>query len=132
MTNLKRPNKKRLAFGNATLEPKRVANSASRKPVKLHSGQRDSLILSLLLTCSLLLYLLRLDCMKKHYISNKLFAEPSFIEGGARLLDFGNTLQEYNASETDAETDIESLKNDWRAIGDDIKISIERYEQLAR
>ena len=65
--------------------------------------------------------------MKKHYISNKLFAEPSFIEGGARLLDFGNTLQEYNASETDAETDIESLKNDWRAIGDDIKISIERY-----
>jgi hypothetical protein len=30
-----------------------------------------------------------------HY-SNFLFADPSFIEGTARLLDFAGTLQQYN------------------------------------
>ena len=68
--------------------------------------------------------------MKKLYIPNKLFAEPSAIEGVARLLDLGGTLQEYNTHDTDEEADVEALKNDWRAVGDDLKVSINRYEQL--
>ncbi|MBI2100822.1 MAG: hypothetical protein HYT47_02280 [Candidatus Vogelbacteria bacterium] len=67
--------------------------------------------------------------MKNPYVFNRLFAEPSFFEGVARVLDLGTTLQEYNVSETEQEADIEALKNDWRAVGDDLRSSIKNYEQ---
>ena len=67
--------------------------------------------------------------MKKLYVFGKLFTEPSFFEGMARNLDIGNTLREYNDSLTENEADTESLKNDWQAVGDDIRISISQYEQ---
>jgi len=67
--------------------------------------------------------------MNKHYVFGKLFAEPSFVEGMARTLDIGNTLKKYNESETGNEADIEALKNDWSAVGDDIRVSISGYEQ---
>jgi len=67
--------------------------------------------------------------MKKLYIFGKLFAEPSFFEGMARNLDIGNTLQVYNDSLTENEADIEALKNDWQAVGDDIRVSISQYER---
>lgn len=63
------------------------------------------------------------------YIFGKLFAEPSFAEGMARNLDIGNTLQAYNASATEQEADIEALKDDWRAVGNDIRGSMTAYEQ---
>lgn len=64
--------------------------------------------------------------MKRLYVSNRLFAEPSFVEGAARVLDIGGTLQKYN---TEHHPDIAALKNDWRAVGDDLKSSIEFYER---
>lgn len=67
--------------------------------------------------------------MKNLYVFGKLFARPSFIEGMSRVLDLGGTLQEYNNSETEQKTDIEELKNDWHAIGDDLRFSISNYEQ---
>lgn len=67
--------------------------------------------------------------MSKYYVFGKLFAEPSFIEGMARNLDIGNTLRAYNESPTEHEADIDALKNDWRAVGDDIRSSIVLYEQ---
>ena len=63
--------------------------------------------------------------MNKSYAFSKLFARPSFIEGMSRVLDLGSTLQQYNSSDTEEEADSEALKNDWRAVGDDLKFSIE-------
>ncbi len=67
--------------------------------------------------------------MKKTYVKNRLFAEPSFIEGFARVLDIAGTLQVYNESSSDNEADAVSLNNDWRAIGQDLSNSIKKYEQ---
>ena len=67
--------------------------------------------------------------MKKAYKFGRLFASPSFVEGMARNLDIGNTLQEYNDHPTENEADIEALRSDWKAVGEDIKSTISRYEQ---
>lgn len=67
--------------------------------------------------------------MKDFYASSRLFAEPSFFEGMSRVLDLGATLQDYNISETEQEADIKALKNDWSAVGEDLKFSIKNYEQ---
>lgn len=67
--------------------------------------------------------------MKKEIISSQLFARPSLIEGAARSLDLGATLQEYNASETENEADTKALKSDWYAIGIDLKYAVKNYEQ---
>ena len=48
-----------------------------------------------------------------------LFARPSFIEGVARTLDLGGTLQEYNSSMTPEQADFLALRADWWTIGED-------------
>ena len=58
-----------------------------------------------------------------------LFAEPSFIEGMGRVLDLGGNLQVYNESKSAKEADTIAIANDWRAVGDDVKNSIDEYEQ---
>jgi hypothetical protein len=58
--------------------------------------------------------------------SSFLFARPSFFEGMGRIVDFGDTLTEYNASATTAEADYHALLSDWCAIGDDLRIALER------
>ena len=71
--------------------------------------------------------------MSHLYVFGRLYAQPSFIEGMARNLDILNTLRAYNESPTEAEADIDALKNDWRAVGHDLRSSISIYEQqLAR
>jgi len=50
-----------------------------------------------------------------------LFARPSFVEGMGRVLDFGNTMTEYNVSENAAEADRRAMLADWCAVGDDIR-----------
>jgi hypothetical protein len=72
--------------------------------------------------------------MNAQYISNKLFAEPSFLEGVSSVLDIHGELHKtYNTSKTANEADKKALQNDWRAVGDDLKVSISKYEQeLAR
>ncbi|MEX1000459.1 MAG: hypothetical protein WD000_10965 [Thermodesulfobacteriota bacterium] len=49
-----------------------------------------------------------------------LFARPSFLEGVARIFDFGNTLNNYNVSRTSEESDIKAIKRDWITIGYDM------------
>jgi hypothetical protein len=63
------------------------------------------------------------------YISNRssrLFAEPSFLEGMARLFDTANSLDIYNTDE-EKEADLKALAADWRAVGDDLKTVIDQY-----
>ena len=67
--------------------------------------------------------------MTRYSISNRLFVNPSIIEGMARLFDFGNNLQVYNTSPASAEADTAALKSDWYAVGQDMKDSISTYEQ---
>ncbi len=53
--------------------------------------------------------------------STILFARPSFSEGMARIVDFGNTLSEYNRSPTGSQADSLAIRADWRAIGADLE-----------
>ncbi len=62
-----------------------------------------------------------------------LYARPSIIEGIARLLDFGNILNEYNRSRTSQEADIRALRADWYVVGDDLRRAYEEFaEECAR
>ncbi|MBI4494715.1 MAG: hypothetical protein HY690_18215 [Chloroflexi bacterium] len=53
--------------------------------------------------------------------SSFLFARPSFIDGLARLFDFGNTLTVYNTSARPEWADFLALKSDWMAVGNDVR-----------
>ncbi len=62
-----------------------------------------------------------------------LYAEPSFLEGAARIMDFGNTLQEYDTSSSGEEADEKAAWMDWAAVGAAIRKSIAAFgEQNAR
>lgn len=58
-----------------------------------------------------------------------LFVEPSCLEGAARLIDLGGTMNVYNESETAAEADALAIYNDWRAVGNDLRYAIQEYER---
>ena len=53
-----------------------------------------------------------------------LFARPSFLEGLARIFDFGGSLNQYNTSATPEEADKRALRSDWLAVGDDMRRAI--------
>jgi hypothetical protein len=57
--------------------------------------------------------------------SDFLFALPSFIEGCSRVLDLGDTINNYNESDSNEEADFKAIMSDWLTIGNDIKRSIE-------
>jgi hypothetical protein len=57
-----------------------------------------------------------------------LFARPSFVAGTAALVDFGNTLFEYNVSLTPQQADYFAIKNDWAAVGIDLRRAIAELE----
>ena len=57
-----------------------------------------------------------------------LFARPSFWGGTAALVDFGNTLFEYNVSLTPGQADYFATKSDWAAVGNDLRRAIRELE----
>lgn len=67
--------------------------------------------------------------MTEQYYSDFLVAKPSAIEGIARLLDFGNTLNEYNCSLTAKLADEIALRMDWLAVGNDLKSAMIQYAE---
>ncbi len=62
-----------------------------------------------------------------------LFAESSFLEGWARVLDFGDTLNEYNSVPTPEMADGIAMWLDWAVTGNDIAYALvefgEEHEQ---
>jgi len=58
-----------------------------------------------------------------------LYSIPSFVEGVARSIDIGDTLTEYNGSESGVDADTRSLSSDWKAIGNDLRQAIAQYRQ---
>jgi hypothetical protein len=63
------------------------------------------------------------------HVKNYLFAKPSVVGGFASVIDLGATLQEYNYSKNIAEADGKAILNDWLAVGDDIRFSINKYDK---
>lgn len=57
-----------------------------------------------------------------------LFAKPSFLEGLARCIDLGATLDEYNSTLTQHQADLIALRADWETIGEDIAKAISQEE----
>ncbi len=55
-----------------------------------------------------------------HAYSSLLFASPSFLEGMARAVDFGDFLTEYNSSPAPELADLNALQSDWMAVGQDM------------
>lgn len=54
-------------------------------------------------------------------ITEILYATPSFTEGIGRILDFGNTLTEYNRAGSGEQADFLALRADWRAVAADLR-----------
>jgi hypothetical protein len=59
-----------------------------------------------------------------------LFARPGFVIGVARLFDFGGTLKIYNESVSEKEADAIALAQDWKAIADDLREAVTKYNAL--
>jgi len=58
-----------------------------------------------------------------------LYATPSFLEGVARSIDIGDTLTEYNSSESGAAADLRALRSEWLTIGNDLRQAMSQFEQ---
>ena len=58
-----------------------------------------------------------------------LYAEPSFIEGIARIFDFTGTLNVYNISPTGEIADELAMCMDWVQTSDDIRSAFDRYRR---
>lgn len=58
--------------------------------------------------------------------SDYLFARPSFIEGIARITDFGGALNAYNQSATPLEADERAMLEDWKAVGHDMRVALDQ------
>jgi len=56
--------------------------------------------------------------------SSLLYAQPSFLEGVGRLVDFAGLLEGYNYSSTPGEADAVAIASDWCAVGEDLRASI--------
>ena len=61
--------------------------------------------------------------------SDFLYAEPSFLEGLARILDFGNTLNQYNESPSGEMADAVALGMDWAVVGNELNNAMGTFEE---
>ncbi len=61
-----------------------------------------------------------------------LFARPSFLEGFARVVDLGGTLNTYNTSPSAAEADAAAIWADVRAVAGDIRAVGNRLKKRTR
>ena len=55
-------------------------------------------------------------------------ARPSFLERIARLMDFGNSLNEYKSYPSGVEADHAAIARDWAMIGLDFRNAIAEFE----
>lgn len=60
-------------------------------------------------------------------ITDYRYARPSFAEGVARIMDFGNTLGVYHAGGPDSDPDAAALRADWAAIGGDFRHAVGQF-----
>lgn len=65
---------------------------------------------------------------RERSLSTFLVAEPSFIEGISRILDFGNTLAMYNYSHGPKHADVRALLADWTTVGRHISAAMDGFD----
>ena len=58
-----------------------------------------------------------------------LFAQPSFFEGMARLLDINGSLNSCNDSKTTEEADYRAILSDWEYVGFDLLLAAKHIIQ---
>ncbi len=58
-----------------------------------------------------------------------LYAVPSFWEGVAHAIDIGDTLTEYNFSQSGDAADLHALRADWKAIGSDLALAMQQFPE---
>lgn len=62
-------------------------------------------------------------------VKRSLYVRPTFWLGFASIFNlFGNYFQ-YRVSDTGAQADARAMRADWQAIGDDLNLVIDRYQQ---
>ncbi len=61
--------------------------------------------------------------------SFSLYAQPSFLQGVATLVDVSGSLLEYNTSQSEAEADAKALRSDWKTVGLDLLRAIRVYDE---
>jgi len=61
-----------------------------------------------------------------------LFADPSFLQGVASVIDLGGTLLAYNESDSAQEADARAIATDWAIVGQDIQTAIDKFGQQTR
>jgi hypothetical protein len=59
--------------------------------------------------------------MDRTICTDFLVGRPSYLEGAARLFDFGGSLDTYNVSRTPQEADARALRSDFAIIGNDLQ-----------
>ena len=62
-------------------------------------------------------------------LTDCLFARATFLGGVARILDFGNTLQEYNYSISPGQADYLAMRSDWLVTGQDLWDALHVFEE---
>jgi hypothetical protein len=62
----------------------------------------------------------------------RLFARPSFVEGMARVLDLGSTLNTYNYSKSAESADRIAIADDWMMVGVDMREALKEYARAGR
>lgn len=64
-------------------------------------------------------------------LSRYRFTVPSFFEGAARLMDFGNSLADPQSTQSPEETDQAAIASDWIVVGMDLRKSMQQESALA-
>lgn len=69
-----------------------------------------------------------LSDIKKSPSFQLLKEHPSFMDGFASLLDVnGEIMDKFRTSHTDEKADHDSIYSDWKAVGNDIHIAIDKH-----
>lgn len=61
-----------------------------------------------------------------------LYAQPSLLEGVARLFDISGALNEYNFAVSGEDADFLAIRSGWYAIGRDMRVVIDRLGGQAK
>jgi hypothetical protein len=60
-------------------------------------------------------------------INQSLFSMPTFTKGAARTVSLFGGLDKYKTSKTPKEADRKAMAQDWKSVGQDLKVAIEQY-----
>jgi hypothetical protein len=59
----------------------------------------------------------------------RLFAQPSFLSGAARLVDLGGVFDKYSQSQTEQQADSRALASDWTSVGNDLSAALQQMRR---